>query len=938
MYDIPFLIVRSALIDQTAVGCGFRWEESSCLRYLADLDHYLSNSCQQHDSSSGVSSRVHVCDYRTKDTPLLISYDLWIQFLSAGPKKPHSSFPLKRADATALWILFSSAAIAEEFAIRDLPESDELSNNGLSRPNQDVAGDPQDPYKMQLDFRHFSLLLFLQTRRSTTASRSQTYQRLQRAANEAGYQSPKTLPHRGNPSITGPSVSRTSNGPNLGGSLATPRSIRSPRSIPSPYGSSSFSSLLPMSTSAFSPRSASAPLIMSSNISSGALVSTTRAGSHPASNWATAKGKSGTSAFVEELKDFLASKLNILLRIVHRHYLSDVTHVTPCNLNALSILMQPVSLDKCNTTGVTFPSVISESITDVLTACATYESSSADAWSPTLVQQYLLNGLRSCPPEQQLPSWRSAQKSESVCASDIRRQGVTESSAPSFSSSSDNQSLDAPWLFEIDGRRRETLLFFDNDQDESSASNKDSRLHDHRDTRLPPSSPTLKHSVSTLLQESSTYPTVLFADLTECQIYFLKRARHVKIKGCTDTRIVLPGVSGIVTVTGCSNMEIMAAAGSFKIENSYEIKLHIYTLTKPILTGDTRGIVIGPYNAIFSQQKAFMRDLKLEWSDRFVAQWAYPIVLSKTTSSTNVGVSSRGSSSGSVLNTFVGTGRGPASSSLPLTSSARTASTASVDSVAETATQDACTPQLSPLLSTVESGLTCGANWITAPPYNSKSSGLPDNTTGTRHSVSPNASTLLGVGMHTTLNGFADSTYIATPSTQADDLAAAPFALVPPNNFRLFIVPEPSCDITPHGGHGNKKAPQDLNSCLFLPEVYAKAFALQQEQIHTLLAELANITAVLDSSPDDKSKIAVVPQTIHRHFVHWLHRCGALHELLDLAKIEMSILHAQNQPPLSAKRLQDTRGVPQRSLVTFLCSSSNNSAQHYIRETTSGST
>lgn len=174
------LTLQSAVIDLTAAGCGLRWEESACLRYLADLDEFLKSFSDTRKHLNGV-----VCShdtYKKKQEPLLISYAAWREYLAYPRSSLPSSLLLSEADMTTLWILFLSVAIAEGFARLDTSKHPTTS---LQHPSAFQFAAPFSSY--QLDFRHFGIFFFLQVLFSEHCPRQCSTTFCFRHANQLGF-------------------------------------------------------------------------------------------------------------------------------------------------------------------------------------------------------------------------------------------------------------------------------------------------------------------------------------------------------------------------------------------------------------------------------------------------------------------------------------------------------------------------------------------------------------------------------------------------------------------------------------------------------------------------------------------------------------------------------------------------------------------------------
>lgn len=112
---------------------------------------------------------------------------------------------------------------------------------------------------------------------------------------------------------------------------------------------------------------------------------------------------------------------------------------------------------------------------------------------------------------------------------------------------------------------------------------------------------------------------------TDCCIYVTGSIRFCLIAGCHDCTIVLGGVSTLCTVHNCEKISVHVAAHCFKMENSIDSSAYVYCHVAPILTGDTRGIKLAPYNVMFSGLNAVLEAANMKQEPDFSDVWAHPI-------------------------------------------------------------------------------------------------------------------------------------------------------------------------------------------------------------------------------------------------------------------------------------------------------------------------
>lgn len=112
---------------------------------------------------------------------------------------------------------------------------------------------------------------------------------------------------------------------------------------------------------------------------------------------------------------------------------------------------------------------------------------------------------------------------------------------------------------------------------------------------------------------------------TDCCIYVMSTIRFCLVTGCHECSIVLGGVSTMCTVHNCEKISVHVAAHCFKMENSIDSAAYLYCHVAPILTGDTRGIKLAPYNVFYSKLVSVLEGAGMKPDPDFSDVWAHPI-------------------------------------------------------------------------------------------------------------------------------------------------------------------------------------------------------------------------------------------------------------------------------------------------------------------------
>uniref|UniRef100_A0A7S2L0V0 TBCC domain-containing protein 1 n=1 Tax=Zooxanthella nutricula TaxID=1333877 RepID=A0A7S2L0V0_9DINO len=111
----------------------------------------------------------------------------------------------------------------------------------------------------------------------------------------------------------------------------------------------------------------------------------------------------------------------------------------------------------------------------------------------------------------------------------------------------------------------------------------------------------------------------------ECTIYVTGHARFCFVAGCHDCTIMIAAVSGMCTIHNSEKISIHAAAHCFKMENSIDSSAYLYCHIPPILSGDTRGIKLAPFNVLYSQLDSALQRASIALEAAYVDVWAHPV-------------------------------------------------------------------------------------------------------------------------------------------------------------------------------------------------------------------------------------------------------------------------------------------------------------------------
>lgn len=112
---------------------------------------------------------------------------------------------------------------------------------------------------------------------------------------------------------------------------------------------------------------------------------------------------------------------------------------------------------------------------------------------------------------------------------------------------------------------------------------------------------------------------------TDCVIYVTFRTRFCLIAGCHDCTIIMGPVSTLCTINSCEKMSVHVAAHCFKMENSIDSSAYVFCHLPPILTGDTRGIKLAPFNVLYSEMSEMLQSAEMSLDPEHVDSWAHPV-------------------------------------------------------------------------------------------------------------------------------------------------------------------------------------------------------------------------------------------------------------------------------------------------------------------------
>ena len=114
---------------------------------------------------------------------------------------------------------------------------------------------------------------------------------------------------------------------------------------------------------------------------------------------------------------------------------------------------------------------------------------------------------------------------------------------------------------------------------------------------------------------------------TETTVFVAGIIQNAVIIGCSDCEVVLLATTGTLILSHCDKVTIRSVASSVRLENSTECTACVYTTRGIILTGDTRGVQLSPFNVTYSLHSAVLAKAGLHPDSSHATLWSQPLCL-----------------------------------------------------------------------------------------------------------------------------------------------------------------------------------------------------------------------------------------------------------------------------------------------------------------------
>lgn len=101
-------------------------------------------------------------------------------------------------------------------------------------------------------------------------------------------------------------------------------------------------------------------------------------------------------------------------------------------------------------------------------------------------------------------------------------------------------------------------------------------------------------------------PSLNVYNCSNTTLYMLSPYFSAVISGCSDVEIIIGSVAGALTVTGCERVKITVACRKLLVNNCLECSFNVATLSPSIVLGDSRSLIIGPYNLSYKHSQNYI--------------------------------------------------------------------------------------------------------------------------------------------------------------------------------------------------------------------------------------------------------------------------------------------------------------------------------------------
>ena len=97
------------------------------------------------------------------------------------------------------------------------------------------------------------------------------------------------------------------------------------------------------------------------------------------------------------------------------------------------------------------------------------------------------------------------------------------------------------------------------------------------------------------------------------------------IDGCSNCTIMVGAVNKVLSVDKCENTIVSGTTNCCRIGNSIETTIHFYSVIRPILYGDNRGLTMAPHNLSYPELMTHVKRAKIDINENFIHNFSSPI-------------------------------------------------------------------------------------------------------------------------------------------------------------------------------------------------------------------------------------------------------------------------------------------------------------------------
>eukprot|EP00330_Aristerostoma_sp_ATCC50986_P004434 CAMPEP_0114594530 /NCGR_PEP_ID=MMETSP0125-20121206/16184_1 /TAXON_ID=485358 ORGANISM="Aristerostoma sp., Strain ATCC 50986" /NCGR_SAMPLE_ID=MMETSP0125 /ASSEMBLY_ACC=CAM_ASM_000245 /LENGTH=253 /DNA_ID=CAMNT_0001794921 /DNA_START=254 /DNA_END=1015 /DNA_ORIENTATION=+ len=112
-------------------------------------------------------------------------------------------------------------------------------------------------------------------------------------------------------------------------------------------------------------------------------------------------------------------------------------------------------------------------------------------------------------------------------------------------------------------------------------------------------------------------------------IYIDASVRLISIVNCVNTTVFVASVKKVCTIDKCENLTVTVASNFLRIGNTIDSTINYYGSFNPVLYGDNRGIILGPYNGNYTDLIDRIKEAEIPISYKNIQSYDNPLVLNE---------------------------------------------------------------------------------------------------------------------------------------------------------------------------------------------------------------------------------------------------------------------------------------------------------------------